>query len=221
LPWSLRGEEPILVESAFGRLRIAADKAAAWKTIDTIIDEPFVFQAAYNFIKNEDVGFYKHFTEQYRDLQDPQSEGKIFERHAPLDLIHAFHKKKLKQELFSIPKAAVHTREPKTPVPQFEPVTFPRNLFNHPAMIVGWEDYEWGVLCKETLTMADFLEAHYNHGSRRGDSTVPPFYYPKSSQSGPDIVFVLRIDDQLYPVFVQNKLLKGIHPRDVEEARLT
>ncbi|KAF9920728.1 hypothetical protein BGZ67_001019, partial [Mortierella alpina] len=76
LPWSLRGEEPILVESAFGRLRIAADKAAAWKTIDTIIDEPFVFQAAYNFIKNED--------------------------------------KKLKQELFSIPKAA-HTREPKTP----------------------------------------------------------------------------------------------------------
>ncbi|KAG0195159.1 hypothetical protein BGX28_002117, partial [Mortierella sp. GBA30] len=127
LPWSLRGEEPILVESAFGRLRIAADNAAAGKTIDTIIDEPFVFQAAYNFIKNEDEGFYNHFTEQYRDLQDPQSEGKIFERHAPLDLIYAFHKKQLKQELFSIPKAAVHTKEPKTPIPQFEPVTFPRH----------------------------------------------------------------------------------------------
>ncbi|KAG0203031.1 hypothetical protein BGX28_004557, partial [Mortierella sp. GBA30] len=42
-----------------------------------------------------------------------------------------------------------------------------------------------------------------------------------SSPSGPDIVFVLRIDGQLYPVFVQNKLLNDIFPRDVEEARLT
>ncbi|KAK3838749.1 MAG: hypothetical protein JOS17DRAFT_813362 [Linnemannia elongata] len=221
LPWSLRGEEPILVESAFGRLRIAADKAAAGKTIDTIIDEPFVFQAAYNFIKNEDEGFYNHFTEQYRDLQDPQSEGNIFERHAPLDLIYAFHKKQLKKELFSIPKAAVHMKEPMTPIPQFEPVTFPRHLFEHPATIVGWEGYEWGARYKETLTMGDFIEAHYNHGLRRGDSMVPPFYYPESSQSGPDIVFVLRIDDQLYPVFVQIKCLAGIYPGGVEKARLT
>ncbi|KAK3827173.1 MAG: hypothetical protein JOS17DRAFT_749111 [Linnemannia elongata] len=223
LPWSLRGEEPILVESAFGRLRITADKAAAGKTISTIIDEPFVFQAAYNFIKNEDKGFYKHFREQYRDLQDPQSEGKSFERHAPLDLIFAFHKKQLKQELFSIPKAAVHrsTTKLKTPIPQFEPITFPRRLFEHPATIVGWEGYEWGARYKETLTMSDFLEAHYKYGSRKGDSTVPPFYYPDSSPSGPDIVFVLRIDDQLYPVFVQNKLLSNISPGDVEEARMT
>ncbi|KAG0287951.1 hypothetical protein BGZ97_006945, partial [Linnemannia gamsii] len=213
--------EPILVESAFGRLRVAADKAAAWKTISTIIDEPFVFQAAYNFIQNADEGFYKHFKEQYRDLQDPQSEEKLFERHAPLDLIFAFHKKQLKQELFSIPKAAVHTKEPKTPIPQFEPVTFPRHLFKYPVTIVGWEGYEWGARYKETLTMGDFLEAHYNHGSRRGDSIVPPFYYPKSSKSSPDIVFVLRIDHQLYPVFVQTKLLADIHPGDVEEARLT
>ncbi|KAF9132896.1 hypothetical protein BGW39_011082 [Mortierella sp. 14UC] len=158
-------EEPILVESAFGRLRIAADKAAAGKTISTIVDEPFVFQAAYNFIKNEDEGFYKHFREQYRDVQDPQSEGKIFERHAPLDLIYAFQKKQLKQELFSILKAAIHrsTTKLKTPIPQFEP----------------------------------------------------------SSPSGPDIVFVLRIGDQLYPVFVQNKLLNDIFPGNVEEARLT
>ena len=69
--------------------------------------------------------------------------------------------------------------------------------------------------------MGDFLEAHYKHSLRRGDSTVPPFYYPESSPSGPDIAFVLRIDDQLYPVFVQNKCLAGIHPGDVEKARLT
>ncbi|KAK3836309.1 MAG: hypothetical protein J3R72DRAFT_493789 [Linnemannia gamsii] len=213
LPWSLEGEGPILVESAFGRLRIAADKAAAGKTTSTIIDEPF----------NEDKRFYKHFREQYRDLQDPQSEGKIFERHAPLDLIFAFHKKQLKQGLFSIPKAAIRhsTTIFKTPIPQLEPVTFPRHLFEHKATIVRWEGYEWGARYKETLTMSDFLEAHYRHGSRRGDSTAPPFYYPESSLSGPDIVFVLRINDQLYSVFVQNKLLNKIHPRSIEKARLT
>ncbi|KAF9152946.1 hypothetical protein DFQ26_000724, partial [Actinomortierella ambigua] len=223
LPWSLRGEEPNLVESAFGGLRIAADKSAAGKTISTTIDESFVFQAAYNFIKNEDEDFYKHFREQYRDLQHTQSEGNLFERPAPLDLIYAFHKKQLKQELFLIPKAAVHrpTTQLKAPFPQFEPVTFLRRFFEHAATIVGWEGYEWGARCKETLTTSDFLDAHYTHGSRRGNSMVPLFYYPESSPSGPDIVFVLQIDGQLYPVFVQNKLLNDISPGDVEEARLT
>ncbi|KAG0182232.1 hypothetical protein DFQ28_002144, partial [Apophysomyces sp. BC1034] len=169
LPWSLRGEELILVESSFGRLRIAADQAADKKTTSTSIDEPFVFQAAYNFIKNEDEGFYEHFRQQYRDLQDPQSEGKIFERHAPLDLIYVFHGKKLKQELFPIPEAATHSSTTilRVPISQFEHVTFPRHLFNHPATIVGWEGYEWGIWYKDTLTMSDFLEAHYKHGSRR------------------------------------------------------
>ena len=139
LPWSLRGEEPILVESAFGRLRIAADKAVVGEKISTMIDEPFVFRASYNFIQKEDEGFYKHFREQYRDLLDPQAEGKIFERHAPLDLIYVFHQKQLKKELFSIPKAAVHlpTTKLKTPIPQFESVTFPRHLFGCAATIVG------------------------------------------------------------------------------------
>ncbi|KAG0284524.1 hypothetical protein BGZ97_008150, partial [Linnemannia gamsii] len=74
-----------------------------------------------------------------------------------------------------------------------------------------------GARYKETLTMGDFLETYYNHGSRRGDSTAPPFYYPESSQSGPDIVFVQRIDAQLYPVFVQTKCLACIYPGDVEK----
>ncbi|KAF9536722.1 hypothetical protein EC957_009873 [Mortierella hygrophila] len=65
LPWSLQGEEPILVESAFVRLRISADQAATEKTVKTIIDEPFVFQAAYNLIQKEDERFYNYFREQY------------------------------------------------------------------------------------------------------------------------------------------------------------
>ncbi|KAG9064898.1 hypothetical protein KI688_003160 [Linnemannia hyalina] len=32
--------------------------------------------------------------------------------------------------------------------------------------------------------MGDFLELQYKYGSRRGDSTIRPFYYPESSSSG-------------------------------------
>ncbi|KAF9151259.1 hypothetical protein BGX20_005461, partial [Mortierella sp. AD010] len=221
LPWSLKGEEPIMVESAFARLRVATDQAAIGGTVETVIDEPFVFRAAYNFIKNEDNGFYNLFREQYRSLQEPSPEGIIFERHAPLDLIYAFHNKQLQHELFSVPKAATHREKPKIPIPDFEPVTFPKHLFEHKATIVGWEGYEWGTRHSKTLTMHDFMEAHYWNYSRNGDYKVPPFYYPGLSPSGPDIVFVLQINNELYPVFVQTKLLKGIFPVDVENARLT
>ncbi|KAG0044704.1 hypothetical protein BGZ83_010081 [Gryganskiella cystojenkinii] len=221
LPWSLQGEEPIMVESAFARLRVNADQAVIGRTVDTVIDEPFVFRAAYNFIQREDEGFYSFFREQYRDLQDPSPEEKIFERHAPLDLIYAFHNKRLKHDLFSIPKPAVHLKPHKVPIPTFEPVTFPKHLFTHRATIIGWEGYEWGARHNNTLTMHDFMEAHYTNGSRKGDYEVPPFYYPGLSPSGPGIVFVLRFNKELYPVFVQTKLLKGIYPGDVEDARLT
>ncbi|KAF9581158.1 hypothetical protein BGW38_001928 [Lunasporangiospora selenospora] len=65
LSWSLQGEESILVKSAFARLLIAADQAATEKLVKTIIDELFVFQAAYNFNRREDEVFYNFFREQY------------------------------------------------------------------------------------------------------------------------------------------------------------
>ncbi|KAF9994819.1 hypothetical protein BGZ79_000396, partial [Entomortierella chlamydospora] len=115
----------------------------------------------------------------------------------------------------------MHRKEPKVPIPSFEPVTFPKHLFEYPAMIVGWEGYEWGARHNGNLTMHDFMEAHYMKDSRKDDYVVPPFFYPGLSPSRPDIVFVLRINNVLYPVFVQTKLLNGIYPVHVEEAQLT
>ena len=46
-------------------------------------------------------------------------------------------------------------------------------------------------------TLPAWLEERLFH-----DTTL---YYPDSSPSGPDIVFVLRIDYLLFPVFVRNK----------------
>ncbi|KAG0195022.1 hypothetical protein BGX31_006893, partial [Mortierella sp. GBA43] len=78
-----------------------------------------------------------------------------------------FGRRRLKQELFSVPMPARYRNAPKVPIPTFEPVTFPKHLFEHPAAIVGWEGYEWGALYKDTLTMHDFLEAHYKKDSRK------------------------------------------------------
>ncbi|KAG0370132.1 hypothetical protein BGX24_002120 [Mortierella sp. AD032] len=222
LSWSLPGEERILIESAIARLRKTSDGAAGGKTtVSTVVDEPFVIQAAYNFIQEEDEEFYSQFRYQYGDSE-------IFELHAPLDLIYAFHKKQLKQGLFSVPKPAEHqsTTALGTLIPAFEPVSFPRHLFahGHLAIIVGWEEYLCGSEYKGMLTMNDFMEAHYNNGSRKDGHQVPPFYYSEPSNPGPDIIFVLQIDHQLYPVFVQTKLFgdtsEVASPKDVEEARL-
>ncbi|KAG0270625.1 hypothetical protein DFQ27_002616 [Actinomortierella ambigua] len=103
-------EEPIWVENAFAHLRISVDHAATKNTVETIIGEPFVFQAVYSFIEKEDKKTKDStlsFREQRRDLQDPSSEGEIFERHALLDLTHVFRNTKLKRELFSTPKSAM------------------------------------------------------------------------------------------------------------------
>ncbi|KAG0267443.1 hypothetical protein BGZ95_002850, partial [Linnemannia exigua] len=218
LSWSLQGEERILIESAFARLRKISDGAAAGKTtVSTVVDEPFVFQAICNFIQEEDEEFYRQFMNQYGDPT-----GENFELHAPLDLIYAFHKKQLKQEMFSFLKSV------GTPIAAFGAVSFPTHLFahGHLATIVGWKEYKWrGTEYKGMLTMNDFMEAHYKNGSRKDNQLVPPFYYPEPSHSGLDIVFVLQINDQLYPVFVRTTKFFGdnnvMSPENAEDARLT
>ncbi|KAF9549899.1 hypothetical protein EC957_002470 [Mortierella hygrophila] len=57
------------------------------------------------------------------------------------------------------------------------------------------------------LSLEEFLEAHVHHGSHKDGKRLPPFYHPAETPSGPDVAFVLRLDDQGYcPVFVQLKM---------------
>lgn len=51
------------------------------------------------------------------------------------------------------------------------------------------------------------MKAHVENGSKHEDQNVPPFYFPAPHFSGPDIVFYVRINGALYPVFVQCLLL--------------
>ena len=51
-----------------------------------------------------------------------------------------------------------------------------------------------------------FLEDHLGDPTTDGSPhTTPPFYYPSDKPSGPDLVFVVEINSQKYPVFVQVK----------------
>ncbi|KAG0049592.1 hypothetical protein BGZ90_007308 [Linnemannia elongata] len=58
----------------------------------------------------------------------------------------------------------------------------------------------------ETMSLDTFLDTHVYHGSRKDGKSVPPFYLPVETPSGPDVVFVLHLDNHGYcSVFVQLK----------------
>ncbi|KAF9128243.1 hypothetical protein BG015_004374 [Linnemannia schmuckeri] len=60
------------------------------------------------------------------------------------------------------------------------------------------------------------MKAHVENGSKREDQDIPPFYFPSPHVSGPDIVFYVKINGSIYPVFAQ--VLEG---SDVEKAFAT
>ncbi|KAF9960672.1 hypothetical protein BGZ70_008520, partial [Mortierella alpina] len=59
--------------------------------------------------------------------------------------------------------------------------------------IVGWRE---PALLKgttyELMSMGEFMDAHVNHQSIRDKMPVPPFFFPKSKPSGPDLGMKLR-----------------------------
>ncbi|KAG0309903.1 hypothetical protein BGZ99_000752 [Dissophora globulifera] len=60
------------------------------------------------------------------------------------------------------------------------------------------------------ISLEEFMDSHVNRGSIRDNVPVAPFFFPKSKPSGPDLVFLIRIDGtRLVPVFVQMKLHQG------------
>ncbi|KAF9289107.1 hypothetical protein BGZ88_007875 [Linnemannia elongata] len=60
----------------------------------------------------------------------------------------------------------------------------------------------------------------YN-GSMRDDRAVPPFFFPKAKPSGPDIVFIIRVKENLFPVFVQLKVRQTLATLAIKAALKT
>jgi hypothetical protein len=74
--------------------------------------------------------------------------------------------------------------------------------------IVGYTDEQSKlVITHRSITTHAFMDAHVNNGSKREEQDIPAFYFPAPHISGPDIVFYINTNGNVYPVFVQFLLL--------------
>ncbi|KAG0218249.1 hypothetical protein BGX31_011660 [Mortierella sp. GBA43] len=197
---AFQGRRLDLVDAAFDRIKKCAGKGY------TVIDEPFALRAADNFFQKKDPGYLHHQSNVITSLDDCSS-GRYWESTVPINLVSIFHGRVLPKELFSGPP--------------------PHEMFMNKAAIVGRDNVTQGIRHGD-ISLEEFMEAHFFHDSIHDKRRVPPFFFPKQRESGPDIVFVLRLKDPdsektgiICPVFVQLKLRKGLCLSDAEHARST
>ncbi|KAF9945903.1 hypothetical protein BGZ72_000878 [Mortierella alpina] len=213
---SFKGQLPMLVEVAFGRIRIVSND------FFTTIDEPFAVLAAQNYFQSIDPEYGNHRYGQMQRAPTENLRGKEWGFSIPFEMVHVFHDKVVSTRLF-------HDDKPL------------HDMFRHKATVVGWTG-AMQTTSDLDISMADFLDAHVNNNSKCGHQAVAPFFYSKEQLSGPDVVFVVRFSrvapdgaqassstrspgsashDIFCPVFVQHKLCMKLSTTDVSKARST
>jgi len=92
-------------------------------------------------------------------------------------------------------------------------------ILDSKAEIVGYVNHFTLGTDFESMSLDAFLDAHVHHGSRKDGKPVPPFYHPAEAPSGPDVVFVLYLDNHGYcPVFVQLKMRHKMTKTETQSA---
>ncbi|KAG0325099.1 hypothetical protein BGZ99_001065 [Dissophora globulifera] len=183
-----------LVESAFGRIKILGGDAR------TVIDEPFVLTATKNFFWQRDPLLISMAERAMLHSDIASVHGNMWEILMPSIFVQTFKTRPLSSWPLLI----------KKPLPE---------LLKGDVAIVGYNEQEPRLaISYKRIAMEDFMKAHVQDNSKRGDQDVPPFYFPAPQVSGPDIIFYIRIKGKLIPVFVQLKLRQTLQPNEVEEA---
>ncbi|KAF8962660.1 hypothetical protein BGZ46_001134 [Entomortierella lignicola] len=172
-----------LVEASVGRILNFGSQ------LKTVLDEPFALEAALNYYDDRDPGFMNTVRATWNILPSPSVHGLHWELAMMNTLIHIFHNKMLSETpLFS------------TSNPCQDPTLETR------ASIVAATCNRRGIN-HDRVSLEKFLESHIKHGSMFDGHELPPFYLPAIKPSGPDLVFVLKFEGEIYyPVFVQLKL---------------
>ncbi|KAK5799406.1 hypothetical protein F5H01DRAFT_418077 [Linnemannia elongata] len=189
---------PKLVERAFGRIKIV-DGAAR-----TFLEEPFVLKAAENYFKEKDSGFMKTTEWWVQQSDRAQAHGYAWELMMMSVLTEAF-------------KTRAFSDWPNEPS-----ILFQCEELAGTAVIVGLDEHglQRGI-SYEHISMKEFMDAHIYNSSMRDDRAVPPFFFPKAKPSGPDIVFIIRVKENLFPVFVQLKLRQTLATSAIKAALKT
>ncbi|KAF9119094.1 hypothetical protein BGX30_004085, partial [Mortierella sp. GBA39] len=79
--------------------------------------------------------------------------------------------------------------------------TLPESLAGD-VTIVGYTDQQSKLaVSHKNITTHDFMEVHVKNGSKREEQDIPPFYFPAPHIFGPDIVFYVKINGNIYPCF--------------------
>lgn len=178
----LNQADPQLVERALGRIKIIQGHAI------TAMDEPFVSKAVENYYVAVDPYFKKAIRRRMQSTA-AQDQGCLFESFMMTVLNETFKTRPLSEW------------------PHQPPISEMCAALVGNVEIVGWREPGLEQGTKDNMEMEDFMDAHVNHQSTRNNKAVAPFYFPKSTPSGPDLVFFIRIDGiRVVPVFVQFKL---------------
>ncbi|KAG9070381.1 hypothetical protein KI688_009718 [Linnemannia hyalina] len=191
----LKNAVPELVERAFGRIKIVDGDAR------TVLDEPFALKAAENYFRMLDSNFMETTDFWMQEMNSASAQGFAWE----LMMMNVL------TETFKASALSDWSHEPK--------ISSLCATLEGNAEIVGLDDqgFQRGIT-HEHISMEEFMEAHVNNNSMRSDQTVPPFFFPKAKPSGPDIVFYIRVQAAIIPVFVQLKLRQVLTKADSNRA---
>ncbi|KAG9067165.1 hypothetical protein KI688_011946 [Linnemannia hyalina] len=183
-PLLLNREEAILVEASVGRILNFGKHAV------TVLDEPFALLAAVNYFRRHDPKFHSAICTLLGSGSNASVHGHQWEKAVLPSLAHVFHDKILS-----------YTGLVPEGTKSYDPI------LDGKAEIAGYDSHITLGIDVKTMSLDAFLEAHVRNGSRKDGKPVPPFYQPAETPSGPDVAFVLHLDNHGYcPVFVQLKM---------------
>ncbi|KAF9084991.1 hypothetical protein BGX29_002225, partial [Mortierella sp. GBA35] len=180
----LKDAEPRLVERAFGRIKVIQGHAV------TALDEPFVSKAVENYYIARDPYFKKEIRRQMRLSTSGPDQGSMFEHF----MMSVF------SETFNM--------RPLSEWPYRPPISEMCEALVGKVKIIGWRDsgLEQGTTHKNMSWSSSWTVISTT--SQLGPTNLSPrFSSPSPMDSGPDVVFFIRIDGtRAMPVFVQLKL---------------
>lgn len=168
-----------LIEAAFGQIKLFRGAAR------TILDEPFVLRATKAYFQERDPLLLAAAEWAMLHLENASVHGNMWETCMPSVFIKMFKNR------------------PLSSWPLLTNNTLPDSLAGD-VTIVGYTDQQSKlIILHKNIPTHTFMEAHIKNGSKQDDQDIPPFHFPAPHISGPDIVFYIKINSKIYPVFVQ------------------
>ncbi|KAF9546186.1 hypothetical protein BGW38_009668, partial [Lunasporangiospora selenospora] len=165
--------------ATFGWIRIFGGTAR------TVLDEPFVLKATRAYFQERDPLLLAAAERAMLHSDNATVHGNMWETLMPPVFVETFKSR------------------PLSSWPLLANNTFPDSLAGD-VMIVGFTEQQSKLaISHKNISTHAFMEAHAKNGSKREDQDIPPFYFPAPHISGPDIVFYVKINGNVYPVFVQ------------------